>query len=43
MKKNKKKIHKIAKNNANFVMTIIITRENGGGGQAEVWEWCEIR
>ena len=28
---------KLTKNNANFVMTIIITREKwGGGGQAEV-------
>ena len=32
-----KKATKLAKNNANFVTTIIITRENGGeGGQAEV-------
>ena len=27
---------------ANSVATRILTRENGGGGWAEMWEWCEI-
>ena len=36
IRKTKKAI-KLAKNNANFVMKIILTCENGGGGgQAEV-------
>ena len=33
MKNNFKKAIKLTKNNANFVSTIIITRENGWGGK----------
>ena len=39
--KPKTKDIKLAKNNTNFDMTIITTHGDGGG-QAELWEWCEI-